>query len=180
MKVYLFYPNQKILEYMSHDIDSDGIPFTNNKILADLFFSERCSRGEFEMVVRKISKEEYERIQSEFWQMEIIQYFAVADIHKPELDDYPKAEMIPVTILREEKVNLDEAFVPYIDSWSSDQYIPNIDIMKDDVKDALKSLSFMTYSNLGSMIEYRDEPDFEINTEVYLEDMGHYFDDSVF
>ena len=165
---------------MSYDIDTDGIPFTNDKDIAESFLSERCSRGEFRMIVRKIPKSEYERIQSEFFHMEIIRYFAVTDIHTKELDVYPHADTISVTILREEKNYLDEAFIPYIDSWSSDQYIPNIDIMKDDLKYALKDLSFMTYSNLGTTSTPRDEPDFDLDTEAYLNDMGHYFDDSMF
>ena len=180
MKVYLFFPSKKIMEYMNHTIDDDGVPFTTNKFVARMFDTQRNQNGEYEFVVRQMSRESYEKMHNEYWPMEIIMYHCIDDIHDPKRDEYPESELVSVPMLRIEKDAADEGFGSTIDSWPSENYIPDIDKFKTELRKALHSLGFctFTYTNIAHM--FNEEPNYEFNTNNWFADYGNYFDNPPF
>lgn len=174
MKVYIFYPSEEVINDMAYSIEEDGCPFTNDKVIADMFEEQRNQEGIFRRVVKKMTKTQYGQMLADYRLMEIILYPCVADVNNPEINDFPKAALINIPMIRLEKDTGDEGIGMIIDSWEADHYIPDVDEFRSEIRDALHKLAFHTFLYYNISSEF-DEPEYELNTLEWFKENGSYF-----
>lgn len=179
MKVYVFYPTENVCKNMGYSIEEDGCPFTNNKILADMFDEQRNRENIFNRVTKNMTREEYGQLIADYALMEIILYPCVDDVHNREMDEFPKAGMVNIPMLRIEKDSGDEGIGMLVDCWEPEHYIPDADEFKPKLRNAMHTLSFYSflYFNIGS--EFK-EPEYELNTMEWFKENGSYFSEPPF